>query len=109
MLWETERQREEREGEGGQTRTASPPGLQGGTDVSLFSLQATEAQPSTATDRVNRLEKNEKNGKLNIGFVSSVIKAPWNWLDAAKSLPSGVFHLKCKTMSWHSLLINPLN
>lgn len=63
----TERERE---------RTTSPPGLQGGTDVSLFPLQATAAQSSTVTDRANRLEKTEKNGKLNIGFISSVIKAP---------------------------------
>lgn len=47
----------ERERGGGRVRTASPSGLQGGTDVSLSLLQANPAQPSTATDRANRLEK----------------------------------------------------
>ncbi len=47
----------ERERERGTSEDASPPGLRGGTDVSLSLLQASPAQPSTATDRANRLEK----------------------------------------------------
>lgn len=50
-----------------------------------------------------------KNWKLNIGFISSVIKGPWNWFNAAALLLGGFLQREHKTMSSSHLLINPPN
>lgn len=47
-----------------------------------------------------------KNWKLNIGFISSVIKGPWNWFNAAALLLGGFLQREHKTMSSSHLLIN---
>lgn len=46
---------------------------------------------------------------LNVGVISSVMKSPWNWFNAAAPLSSSLSRRKHKTMSLQDLIINPPN
>lgn len=46
---------------------------------------------------------------LNVGVISSVMKSPWNWFNAAAPLSSRLSRRKHKTMSLRDLIINPPN
>ena len=83
------------------TKAPGPPQL-----INRCVLVPSQAQPLKWQSRGPIIVKN---WKLNIGFISSVIKGPWNWFNAAALLLGGFLQREHKTMSSSHLLINPPN
>lgn len=83
------------------TKAPGPPQL-----INRCVLVPSQAQPLKWQSRGPIIVKNRK---LNIGFISSVIKGPWNWFNAAALLLGGFLQREHKTMSSSHLLINPPN
>lgn len=83
------------------TKAPGPPQL-----INRCVLVPSQAQPLKWESRGPIIVKN---WKLNIGFISSVIKGPWNWFNAAALLLGGFLQREHKTMSSSHLLINPPN
>lgn len=83
------------------TKAPGPPQL-----INRCVLVPSQAQPLKWESRGPIIVKN---WKLNIGFISLVIKGPWNWFNAAALLLGGFLQREHKTMSSSHLLINPPN